>query len=229
VRAKNKGVRWLVLTLIVLGIVLFFVYGPDEQTLIHRSFEWRETARNNLFLAMVLFFTASLILISFSVPVGIWLTVLAGFLFGTWIGTAVLNLSATIGAIVAFMSARYVFAGTIHRIAGSRPRLGNWLTVINTGFHDHGAYYVLLLRLVPIFPFWAVNIGLGVTAVRLRDYWWATQLGMLPMSLVTASAGASLAEITSFRDVLSLRVLGALCLLPLLALVLHQTAGRWLK
>ncbi|HEV3440605.1 MAG TPA: TVP38/TMEM64 family protein [Gemmata sp.] len=225
---KRSGGRWLILALIVLGIGLFLAYGPDEQTVLHRSAEWREAARNHLFVALVLFFIAEVILIAFSVPVGIWLTVLAGFLFGTWIGTAVVNLGATTGAILAFLSARYVFAGSIHRAASTRPRLGRWLTAIDAGFHNHGAYYVLLLRLIPLFPFWTINLGLGLTSVRLRDYWWATQLGMLPISLVTANAGASLAEITSFRDVLSLQVLGALCLLPLVAFVLHHLAGRWL-
>jgi uncharacterized membrane protein YdjX (TVP38/TMEM64 family) len=225
---KRNGGRWLILALIALGIGLFFACGPDEQTVLHRSAEWREATRSNLFVALVLFFIAEVILIAFSVPVGIWLTVLAGFLFGTWVGMTVVNLGATIGAILAFLSARYVFAGSIHRAAVTRPRLDRWLTAIDAGFHNHGAYYVLLLRLIPLFPFWAINLGLGLTSVRLRDYWWATQLGMLPVSLVTANAGASLAEITSFREVLSLRVLEALCLLALVLFLLHHMAGRWL-
>jgi uncharacterized membrane protein YdjX (TVP38/TMEM64 family) len=220
--------RWLVLALIVAGIVVFFAFGPDEKTVIHQSAAWREIARNNLFLALVLYFAAALVLIASSVPVGIWLTVLAGFLFGTWLGTAVVNVTSTLGAISAFLSARYVFAGAIRRAAKTRPHLGRWLSAIDTGLNEHGVYYVMLLRLVPVIPFFAVNLGLGLTSVRLRDYWWATQLGMLPVSLVAANAGASLAEITSFREVLSWQVLGGLCLLPVVAFVLHHTAGRWL-
>jgi uncharacterized membrane protein YdjX (TVP38/TMEM64 family) len=213
---------------IPLGIALFFAFGPDEQTVIHRSTAWREAARNHLLPALTLFFIVEVLLVAFSVPVGIWLTVLAGFLFGTWIGTAVVNIAGTLGAILAFLAARYAFADAIHKAAETRPCLTRWLTAIDEGFRDHGTYYVLLLRLTPIFPFFAINLGLALTTVRTRDYWWATQLGMLPISLVIANAGAGLAEIASFRDVLSLRVIGALCLLPLVPFALHNTVGRWL-
>jgi uncharacterized membrane protein YdjX (TVP38/TMEM64 family) len=140
----------------------------------------------------------------------------------------VVNVAGTLGALLAFLASRYVFADAIKRSSDVRPRLTQWLTALDEGFRKHGAYYVLLLRLTPIFPFFVVNLGLGLTSVRLRDYWWATQLGMLPISLVIANAGASLAEIESFRDVLSLHVLGALSLLPLVPFVLHHTIGRWL-
>ena len=121
-----------------------------------------------------------MVLVALSVPVGIWMSALAGFLFGFWIGTAVVSVAAMLGALLAFLAARYVFFDAIHRAARIRPRLKRWLTAIDKGLHDHGAYYVLLLRLTPVIPFWALNLGLGLTRVRLRDYWWATQLGMSP-------------------------------------------------
>jgi uncharacterized membrane protein YdjX (TVP38/TMEM64 family) len=220
--------RWLVLAAMVVGLALFLAYGPDEQTVIRHSAEWREAARNNLLFSLAVFFAADVLLIAFSVPVGIWLTVLAGFLFGTWLGAAIVNVAATSGSILAFLSARYIFAGTIHRACERRPRLRRSIAAIDAGFRSHGAYYVILLRLTPVMPFFVLNLGLGLTCVRLRDYWWATQLGMLPITLVVTNAGASLAEITSFREVLSMRVLAAMCLLPAVPLMLHHTAGRWL-
>jgi uncharacterized membrane protein YdjX (TVP38/TMEM64 family) len=226
-RQLNRG-RWLALAAVAAGIVLFLVYGPDEQTVIRESGAWRATAREHLFAALALFFVAEVVLVAWSVPVGIWLTVLAGFLFGRWVGTAVVNVGATLGAVLAFLSARYLFTGALHRAAGTRPRLARWLAAIDRGFEEHGAYYVFLLRMTPVFPFWVLNLGLGLTRVRLFTYWWATQLGMLPVTFVVANAGASLAEITSFREVLSLKVLGALGLMPLVPFVLHHTAGRWL-
>ena len=142
---------------------------------------------------------------------------------------AVVSVAAMLGAVLAFLSARYVFFDVIHRAARTRPRLKRWLTAIDKGLHDHGAYYVLLLRLTPVIPFWAVNLGLGLTRLRLRDYWWATQLGMLPATMVVVNAGASVAEIASLRDLLSWRVIGALGLLPLVPFVLHHSVGRWLR
>ena len=223
----NRG-RWLLLAVIVIGITLFVVLGPDKQAVIRESTAWRQAAHNHLFAALAIFLIAEVILVAFSVPVGIWVSALGGFLFGLWIGTAVVSVAAMLGAILAFLSARYVFFDAIHRAARTRPRLQRWLAVIDRGLRDHGAYYVLLLRLTPVIPFWALNLGLGLTRLRLWDYWWATQLGMLPATLVVVNAGASLAEITSLRDLLSLRVLLALSLLPLVPFVLHRVAGRFL-
>lgn len=218
--------RLLLLLALVLGIGLFFTLGPDEQIVIRESAAWREAARNNLFVALALFFIAEAILVAMSVPIGIWMSALGGFLFGLWVGTAVVSVAAMLGALVAFLAARYIFFDAIHRVALGRPRLRRWLTAIDEGLRERGAYYVLLLRLTPVIPFWALNLGLGLTRLRIRDYWWATQIGMLPATLVVVNAGASLAEITSFRDLLSLRVLGALCLLPLVPFVLHYTLGK---
>jgi uncharacterized membrane protein YdjX (TVP38/TMEM64 family) len=156
------------------------------------------------------------------------MTVLAGFLFDVWVGTAVVSVASTAGAVLAFLSARFVFHDAIHRAARHRPRFRRALARIDAGFREHGAYYVLLLRLTPVFPFFLLNLGLGLTRVRLLDYWWATQLGMLPVTLVVANAGANLAELGSVRDVVSPRVLASLCLLPVVPFVLHHTAGRWL-
>lgn len=221
--------RWLVLVAALAGVGLFLLYGPDEQTVIRRSGEWRAAARADLPRAVAVFVLAEVAAIVLSLPVGMWLTVLAGFLFGTWLGTAAVNVAATAGAVLAFLLARYVFAGPFRRAAAARPRLGRAVAAVDRGVRDHGAYYVLLLRLTPVVPFWLVNLGLALTPVRVRAFWWATQLGTLPATLVTAHAGASLAEITSFRDVLSWDVLAALCLLPLVPFVLHHTVGRWLR
>jgi uncharacterized membrane protein YdjX (TVP38/TMEM64 family) len=223
----NRG-RWFFLCVIVVAVGLFFILGPDQQIIVRHTTEWRELARADLSTSLAVFFVAEVILVGLSLPVGIWFTVLGGYLFGVWIGTVVVSVAATVGAILSFLSARYLFADAIHRIAKRRPRLNRWLRSIDRGLQEHGAYYVVLLRMTPVFPFWMLNLGLGLTRVRLWDYWWATQVGMLPITLVVANAGASLATVTSFRDVLSLRVLGALCLMPLVPFVLHHTVGRWL-
>ena len=227
-RPLNR-LRWVVFALAVAGVVVFLTHGPDEQTVIRESGRWRAAAREHLFAAVVVFFVAEVVLVAVSAPVGVWLTVLAGFLFGRWLGAAVVSGASTLGAVLAFLAARYVFADTLRRAAASRPKMNRMLARIDRGFAEHGAYYVLLLRLTPVVPFWVLNLGLGLTRVRLVTYWWATQLGTLPMTLVAANAGASLAEITSFREVISARVLGALCLLPLVPLVLRHTAGRLLR
>lgn len=223
----NRG-RWVLLAGTLAAVALFLALGPDEQTVIRRAGAWRVQVHEHLLAAVIVFFVTEVIIVGLSVPVGIWLTILAGFLFGPWVGTAVVVSAATIGAVLAFLSARYVFADALHRAARTRPKLGRMLARVDAGFRDHGAYYIVLLRLTPVVPFFVLNLGLGLTRVRLITYTWASLVGMAPITLVVVNAGASLAEVTSFRDVLSWRVLGALCLMPLVPFALHHTAGRWL-
>jgi uncharacterized membrane protein YdjX (TVP38/TMEM64 family) len=216
--------RWLVLVAVVTAVAAFVAFGPDEEVVIRESARWRDYAREHSATALALFFVAEVAVVALSIPVGIWMTLLAGFLFGVWTATTVVAVAATLGAVLAFLAARYVFADTLHRAATTRPRLARMLATIDDGLRARGAFYVLLLRLTPVFPFWMLNLGLGLTRVWLRDYTWATFVGMLPMTLVVANAGASLAEVTTLRDILSPRVLAALCLLPLAAYALHRLA-----
>ena len=221
--------RGLLLLALVTGLGLVHLLGPDEATIIRESAAWRDAARSHLIVALALFLAVEVVLVALSAPVGIWLSALGGFLFGFWIGTAVVVTAAMLGATVAFLSARFIFFDALHRAARSRPRWQRWLAVIDGGLREHGVYYVLLLRLTPVIPFWALNLGLGLTQLRLRNYCWATLVGILPMTLVVVNAGASLAELTGFRDLLSWRVLGALALLPLVPFVLHRLSGGWLR
>src|SRR5262245_56862173 len=123
--------RWLLLLVFVAAVALFFALGPDEQAVVRESAAWREAARNNLFVAVAVFFIAEVVAVALSLPVGFWMSALAGFLFGFWIGTAVVSVAAMIGAILAFLSARYVFFDAIHRAARTRPRLNRRLAAID--------------------------------------------------------------------------------------------------
>lgn len=225
--ARFTAGRLLVLTAVAATFVGFVAAGPDEAEVIARSAEWRAAARQNLPAAIGLFVLVEVLLVGLSLPVNLWLTVLAGFLFGAWVGTAVVSASSTAGAAVAFLLARYVFAGPVRRAAMTRPRLARALDRIDRGVAAHGAFYVAVLRMTPVFPFWLVNLGLALTPIRLRQYAWASWLAMLPVSVVLAAAGAELAEITSFREVLSARVLVLLALMPLVPVVGRVFLTGW--
>lgn len=211
------------LAAVAAAVTLVVLYGPSEAELVARSAEWRAAARANPLPAIGLFVLVEVGLLAVSAPVGVWLTVLAGFLFGAVVGTLVVSVASTAGAVLAFLAARYVFAAPLRRFAAPRLRVTAALARIDRGFAEHGAYYVLLLRLTPVVPYWLVNLGLALTPVRLRTFWWASQVGMLPMTVIMAATGAGLAEVTSVRDVLTPKLVGLLMLLPLLAV-----GGRWL-
>jgi uncharacterized membrane protein YdjX (TVP38/TMEM64 family) len=214
--------RCLVAAGIATGVVAFLLGGPGEGEVIARSGEWRVTAGENLPLAISLFVLTEVILIALSLPVSLWLTVLAGFLFGAWVGAAVASVASTTGAVLAFVAARYAVAGPVRRAAIGRPRLARALARIDRGVAAHGVYYVAVLRMTPVFPFWLVNLGLALTPIRLRAYAVASWLATLPVAVVLASAGAELAEITSFRNALSWRVLLILTLMPLAPVIGRQ-------
>lgn len=129
-----------------------------------------------------------------SIPGGSLRSLAVGFLFGHWIGFAIIVASATAGATLAFLSARYLFAHAVQR------RLGGRGIRLMRGFESNAFFYLLFLRLVPLFPFSLVNLAPGVTSVRVRVFVGATIIGIAPASFVTASVGRLLAVGAPLRD-----------------------------
>ena len=149
----------------------------------------------------------------FSLPGAAIFTVAGGFLFGSFVGTLYVNVAATSGAALAFLAARYLLRDWVERKFGDR------LGPIQEGFAKNAFSYVITLRLVPLFPFFLVNLVSGLTRVRLGTFVAATSIGIIPGSFVYANAGRQLGTINSLSEIASPRVLGAFALLGLLALV----------
>lgn len=148
-----------------------------------------------------------------SLPGAAILSLAAGAVFGAVIGTAYVNIGATVGATLAFLVARYLFHDVIQNKFGPR------LEKINAELGARGFNYLLFLRLVPVFPFFLINLGAGLTKLPLRTFFFGTMIGIIPGSFVFCNAGASLASIASMSEVASPRVLGSFALLGLFALV----------
>lgn len=162
----------------------------------------------SVFLAIYILQTA------FSLPGATVLSLGAGALFGLLWGTLLVNIGATVGATLAFLFARYLFRDLVVKKFGG-PRLDK----LNTEVESQGYSYLMFLRLVPLFPFFLINLGAALTSVPLRMFFLTTMLGIIPGSLVYVNAGASLATIETMSDVTSPRVLGSFALLGLFALV----------
>src|SRR5262249_41856594 len=169
------------------------------------------------------------ILVALSVPLATPLSVLAGVLFGRWLGTLVVSFASTLGAWLAMLTARYVLRDSIRRRLQSRPRWARAMAAFDRGIERDGWFYLLLVRLTPVFPFFLINILAGLTRIRSWTYWWTTQLGMLPMSFVVVSAGAEVGEAESFRDLVRFERLWPLGLLVVVAIGLGVIAGRYLR
>lgn len=148
-----------------------------------------------------------------SLPGAAILSLAAGAVFGPIFGTLYAVAAATIGATLAFLVARYLLRDLI------LSRFGSRLEGLNRELEARGFNYLLFLRLVPLFPFFLINLAGGLTRLPLRTFVIATFIGIIPGGFVFVNAGASLATINSLRDVASPRVLGSFALLGLFALV----------
>jgi uncharacterized membrane protein YdjX (TVP38/TMEM64 family) len=163
--------------------------------------------------AAALFVLTYVAVTGLSLPGATILTLAGGFLFGFVWGTLFVNLGATTGATLAFLASRYLLRDWVER------KFGKWLGPVQQGFTSNAFSYLLTLRLIPLFPFFVVNLVSGLTRMNVGTYVVATALGIIPGSFVYAYAGRQLGTINSLKDIASPGVIGAFVLLGLLALV----------
>ena len=218
--ATPSGSRAIKLSLVALfvGVVVaFFALGGHR----YLSLDAIKANRDALLAFTQAHFAASLAIAfvvyvaatAFSLPGGLVLSLTVGFLFGRWIGTALVVVAATIGATLVFVAARYVFADA------ARRRLGAFGERINAGFTENAFSYLLFLRLVPLFPFFLVNLAPAFTSIPLATYALATFVGVIPGTFVFVNLGQTLGRIESLQGLVSAETLGAFALLGVFALV----------
>ena len=165
-------------------------------------------------LAMVFgFMMIYIVQAALSLPGAAILSLAAGAVFGAVMGTVYAIVAATVGATLAFLVTRYLFRDIVQR------RFGVQLEEINQELETLGFNYLLFLRLVPVFPFFLINLASGLTRLPLRTFIIGTAIGIIPGGFAYVNAGASLASIDSILNITSPRVLGSLALLGLFALI----------
>jgi uncharacterized membrane protein YdjX (TVP38/TMEM64 family) len=214
--ASNRG-KIIVALLLAATIGAFFFLDLGR----YLSLESLKVNRDSLlaftkahYNASVIIFTVSYcLLVAASLPGAVFFTLAGGFLFGSLMGTVYVNLAATTGATLAFLSARYLLRDWVE------SKFGGWLAPIQEGFARNAFSYLMTLRLIPLFPFFVVNMACGLTRVSLATYVTATAIGIIPGSFVFAYAGRQLATINSLGEIASPNVLIAFTLLGILALV----------
>ncbi|MEO6519234.1 MAG: FAD-dependent oxidoreductase, partial [Pseudoxanthomonas sp.] len=217
---------WLALAVIAAGLGWAWHAGlADVLTLDQlkaRQDQLGQWVAGNPWLAAATFFAVYVAVAAASIPGAAVMTVAAGALFGVVEGVALVSFASAMGASLAFLVARFALRD------GLRRRYRERLQKIDAGIARDGWLYLLTLRLVPAFPFFLVNLLAGLTALPLRTFYWVSQLGMLPATVVYVYAGTQLARINSLGDVLSPGVLGALLLLGVLPLIARAISG-WLS
>ena len=216
---KNSAtlIKLLILALFVGGVIAFFAFGGQKylnlETLKANRDALIQYAEQHYALALLIGFLIYTVSTALSLPGGLILSLAVGLVFGRWAGTVLIVFAATLGATLVFLAARYLFADM------ARKKIGGLAKKINEGFTQDAFNYLLFLRLVPLFPFWLVNLAPAFTNVSLKTYITATAIGILPGTFVFANLGQNLGRISSTKDLLTPPIIGAFVLLGVFALI----------
>lgn len=218
--AAATSARWLKPALVaafLAVIVGFFALGGQDYLNLATIKANRDAllgfADRNLVAALAVGFLVYAGATAFSLPGGLVLSLTMGFVFGRWVGTLLVIVAATVGATLVFLAARYVFADA------ARSRLGALGAKINAGFTENAFSYLLFLRLVPLFPFFLVNLAPAFTSIPVRTFVLATFIGIIPGSFVFVNLGQTLGHIDSLQGLVSRETLAAFALLGVFALL----------
>lgn len=174
----------------------------------------------HLLQAALIYFVVYVLLTAFSIPGATVVTLLGAALFGFWLSLLLASFASTIGATLAFLSSRFLLRDWV------QTKFADKLQTINQGIERDGAFYLLSLRLIPIFPFFLINLVMGLTPISTWRYYWVSQLGMLPGTAVYLNAGTQLAEISSLGEIVSLPVLASFVLLGVFPIVVKWLMGK---
>ena len=216
--------RWL--AVLVAVAVLVWVYRVFDLGSV-LSLEQLKESRDGLIIyyeqnrlvMIIAFFAVYVAATAVSFPGAVILTLAGGAIFGFWLGLLVISFASSLGALLAFWASRYLLRDWVQR------KFQKPFQAINSGIERDGVFYLLTLRLVPLLPFWLINLLMGLTQLRAARFYTVSQVGMLPGTAVFVNAGTQLALINSLGDVLSAPLIGSLVLLGLFPLVAKFMVG----
>lgn len=208
----------IVLLLVIATAIAAFFYLDAQKTLTLATLKAQQTSiaafhEQHAALTIIIYGLIYITVTALSLPGATILTLAGGALFGLFWGTLIVSFASTIGATLAFLAARYLFKERIQAQFGER------LQAINDGIARDGAYYLFTLRLVPLFPFFLINLLMGLTTLKTSTFYGVSQIGMLAGTLVYVNAGTQLAKIASLSDILSPALVGSFALLGLFPLM----------
>lgn len=212
-RLRSGMNKKLVLGIIFVAVILLLGYQFSDAFTLDNVKAQQQTLQSaineNLVVSALVFFILYVLITAFSVPGATVITLLGAALFGFWLSLLLVSFASTIGATLAFLSSRYLLQDWVQN------KFGDKLATINRGIEDDGAFYLFSLRLIPVFPFFLINLLMGLTPIKTSRYYLTSQLGMLPGTMVYLNAGTQLSEIESLSGIASPTVLLSFVLLGL--------------
>ena len=218
--------RFALVIIVVAAIAAFFAFDLQQYFSLAELKQQRdglaELASDRPAQTIGVFIAVYILMAALSLPGAAIMTIAGGTIFGLTSGTIAVSFASSIGATLAFLAARFLFRD------GVQKRFGDRLAGINEGIDRDGGFYLFSLRLVPIFPFFVINLVAGLTTLRTWTFYWVSQLGMLPATIVYVNAGTQLGQVESLGDILSPSLIGAFVLLAALPVITRWILG-WLE
>ncbi|MGZ8241805.1 MAG: FAD-dependent oxidoreductase, partial [Methylobacter sp.] len=215
---SKSRIQLLIIIAVLIG--LFFYFDLQQVLTLENLKSQQETItsyRNaHPVLATVIYGGIYIAVTGLSLPGAAILTLAGGAVFGLLWGTLIVSFASSIGATLAFLAARFLFRDSV------KNKFGDRFKAIDAGIERDGVFYLFTLRLVPLFPFFVINLVMGLTSIKTLTFYWASQLGMLPGTLVYVNAGTQLAKIESLSGILSPALLGSFALLGLFPLIAQK-------
>ncbi len=221
---RTTAIRWLIVIGLLGAVVAFFALGWQHQFTLD-ALKTRQHALDvyrqaHPWLLGVGYFLVYVAFAALSLPAATLLTLAGGALFGLLEGTLLVSFASSVGATLAFLASRFVLRDTVQQ------RFGKRLHALYDGMQRGGALYLLTIRLVPVIPFFAVNLLMGLKALPVRTFYWVSQLGMLAETVVFVNAGTQLASLQSLSGILSPRIIGSFVLLGVFPLLARWIVAR---
>lgn len=210
----KKNTKKIIIALVVIALIiaakgfhlgeyLTLAYVKESQKNFTILYEEHRVSVISIYIAIYLLIT------SLSLPGAAVLGLLAGSLFGLLTGTIVVSFASTTGATLACAVSRFILRDWVQKKFSGR------LKTVNEGVEKEGAFYLFTLRLIPVFPFWLINMIMGLTKMPLKTFYWVSQIGMLPGTIIFVNAGKEIAKIDSLSGILSPGLIGSFVLLGL--------------
>lgn len=219
---KSNGIinKIVIVGVIALGIIAFRYFDLGQYLTLEyikgSQEKFQALYQQNRFLVIATYMGIYIAVTGLSLPGAAVLTLAGGGLFGLVTGTVVVSFASTIGATVACLVSRFLLREWVQN------KFGDKLATVNKGVEAEGAFYLFSLRLVPIFPFFVINLLMGLTRMRLFTFFWVSQLGMLAGTVVFVNAGKELAKIDSLSGIMSPGVLISFVVLGLFPITVKK-------
>lgn len=205
---------------VVAAIIAFFVFDLNQylslDALKQGQDRFQVLYEDNPGLVLGSFFGIYVLVTALSLPGAAIMTLAAGALFGLVVGTILVSFASSIGATLAFLASRFLFRGAV------KDKFGERLKKIDDGVEREGGFYLFAMRLVPAFPFFVINLVMGLTSLKTWTFYWVSQIGMLAGTIVYVNAGTQLADVQSVGDVLSVELIGSFVLLGIFPLIANK-------